>query len=204
MTTDINRRIALGLLAASPLLASPMIAMAETAPVEGDVVMGSDDAPVTVVEYASFTCPHCARFHTGTFPELKENYIDTGKVKFILREVYFDQYGMIASVVARCGGADAFYPITDQILKTQDKWSRAPQDQIVGELRKIGRVNGLSNEALDACLSNQDFAKKLFEDFQTNASADKVESTPTFIINGEKESGNMPYPEFAALIDKHL
>lgn len=204
MIDCITRRTAMGLLAAASLIAAPIAAWASEGPVTGDIVLGDENAPVTVIEYSSFTCPHCARFHQNTWPEFKKNYVDTGKVKFILREVYFDRFGLWASEIARCGGAAGFYPLAGQFLKAQSRWSSAPQDQIQNELKKIGRLNGLSNDAMDKCIADQAFGEELFANYEKNARADDVQSTPTFIINGEKVSGNMPYPEFAALIDKHL
>lgn len=175
---------------------------AEAEPVLEDIALGAEDAPVTVIEYASFTCPHCAAFHTGTWPAIKENYVDTGKVRFILREVYFDRYGLWASMVARCGGEPGFYPIADQFMKRQDQWLGS--EDIAGEIQKIGRLNGLSGEQLNACLSDQEYAKTLVEQYQKNATTDDIRSTPTFLINGEKVSGNLGVEEFSALIDKHL
>lgn len=204
MTDLLNRRVMLGLLASTTVAATPLSVLASDGPRVGDVVLGDENAPVTVIEYASFTCPHCARFHTATWPEFKANYVDTGKVRFIMREVYFDRFGLWASMVSRCGGEAGYYPMVDQFMKNQDSWARAPEDQIAGEIRKIGKLNGLSDQALSDCLGDQDFAKKLFEDFQKNMTDDGVESTPTFIINGEKVTGNMPYAEFSALVDTHL
>jgi len=86
-----------------------------------EMVQGAEDAPVTIVEYASYTCPHCANFHAGPYKQLKKDYIDTGKVKFIYREVYFDRYGLWASMVARCSGPEKFFGITDLILKRLGK-----------------------------------------------------------------------------------
>jgi protein-disulfide isomerase len=180
----------------------PGSALAE--PVMGDVVMGEEGAPVTVIEYASFTCPHCANFHINTWPQFKAEYVDTGKVRFILREVYFDRFGLWASMTARCGGADAFYPMADQFLKKQNSWAKVAENQIGGEIQKIGRLNGLSNEQLNACLTDQDYAKALITAYQDNAAADDVSSTPTFIINGAKHAGNMPFAELAALVDAEL
>jgi protein-disulfide isomerase len=174
------------------------------APIMGDVVLGDAAAPVTVIEYASFTCPHCAAFHNDTWPQFKAAYIDTGKVKFILREIYFDRFGLWASMTARCGGADAFYPMADQFLKKQSVWAKVAEDQIGGEIQKIGRLNGLSNEQLGTCLADQNYAKALVEAYQKNAEADDVKSTPTFIINGDKHSGNLPFEEFSKLVDAHL
>jgi protein-disulfide isomerase len=208
MPNQFDRRDLLAMIAA-PAIAGfgavtllPTAAMAE--PVMGDVVLGDESAPVTVIEYASFTCPHCARFHINTWPRFKAEYIDTGKVRFILREVYFDRWGLWASMTARCGGANAFYPMAGQFLTKQSVWAKVPDDQIGAEIRKIGRLNGLSASQLDACLSDQDYARALIEAYQQNSAADGVKSTPTFIINGEKSEGNMPFDELVALVDAHL
>ncbi len=208
MPNQFDRRHLLAMIAA-PAIAGfgaatllPATAIAE--PVMGDVALGDAAAPVTVIEYASFTCPHCARFHIDTWPQFKAEYVDTGKVRFILREVYFDRFGLWASMTARCGGADAFYPMADQFLKKQSVWAKVPEAQIGGEIQKIGRLNGLSADQLDACLSDQDYAKALIEAYQQNSAADDVNSTPTFIINGEKHERNMPFDEFSALVDAAL
>ena len=203
MPNQFDRRHLLAMFAATGATTLlPATAMAE--PIMGDVVLGDEAAPVTVFEYASFTCPHCATFHVDTWPQFKAAYIDTGKVRFIMREVYFDRFGLWASMVARCGGADAFYPLTDQFMKKQSIWAKVPEGQIGGEIQRIGRLNGLSSDQLDACLSDQDYAKALIETYQENSVADGVTSTPTFIINGEKYPGNLPFDELAALIDAQL
>ena len=168
----------------------------------GDVVLGDPDAPLTVVEYASFTCPHCAAFAVHTFPEVKEKYIDTGKVKFVLREVYFDQYGLWASMVARCGGEKGFYPLAETYLTTQSTWTRAPD--IGSAIQQIGRRAGLSADRLEQCLSDREFAKQLLSDYQQNVEADEVKATPTFLIGGEKASGEMTFEDFSKLIDARL
>jgi len=198
-----DRRQTLALIGAVGLATLvPASALAE--PVMGDIALGEDSAPVTVIEYASFTCPHCAAFHIGTWPQFKEAYVDTGKVKFILREVYFDKYGLWASMTARCGGEAAFYPMAEQLLKKQQVWTKVPEDQIPNEIRKIARLNGLSDAQFNECLSDGDYANALIENYRSNATADDVTSTPTFLINGEKASGNLPFAEISALVDKHL
>ncbi|MEM8624950.1 MAG: DsbA family protein, partial [Pseudomonadota bacterium] len=148
----------------------------------GDVVLGDASAPVTVIEYASLTCPHCAAFHEDTFPVIKANYIDTGKVNFIMREVYFDRYGLWASMLARCGGERGFYPMSEMFLKQQRSWTRS--DDIAGAIRKIGRVNGLGSDQIDACLNDEPYARALVERYQAFAEEDGVRSTPSFVING--------------------
>jgi len=203
MPNQPNRRDLIAMAAAAGALALlPASALAE--PIMGDVVLGDPNAKLTIFEYASFTCPHCARFAVDTFPKFKADYIDTGKVKWILREVYFDRYGLWASMVARCGGEAGFYPMADQFLAKQKVWTAVPAEQIGGEIAKIGRMNGLTNEQLNACLGDQEYAKKLIETYQTNATADEVKSTPTFLINGEQKSGEMPYEDFAKWVDSKL
>ncbi len=169
-----------------------------------EMVLGADDAPLTITEYASYTCPHCATFHNDQFKKIKAEYIDTGKVKFVYREVYFDRYGLWASMIARCGGQDRFFGITDLIFKGQSEWVRAGEPAaIVDELRKIGRLAGLDGDTLEACLQDGDKAKTLVAWFEKNAAEDGVRSTPSFVIDGKMHT-NMPYDEFKTLIDGKL
>ncbi|MGV6804375.1 MAG: thioredoxin domain-containing protein [Ruegeria sp.] len=169
-----------------------------------EMVQGAEDAPVEIIEYASYTCPHCANFHAGPYKQLKKDYIDTGKVKFTYREVYFDRYGIWASMVARCGGPEKFFGISDLIYGGQSDWTRAGGPaEIVEELRKIGRLAGLSNDKLEACLQDGAKAQTLVAWYQENAEKDGINATPTFIINGKKVD-NQPYDEFKALIEKEL
>jgi protein-disulfide isomerase len=166
-----------------------------------DMTAGNPDAPVTVIEYASYTCPHCASFHAGAYKQLKADYIDTGKINFIYREVYFDRYGLWASMIARCAGPDRFFGVTDMIYAGQSEWTRAGEPAaIVDELRKIGRLAGLDNDTLEACLQDADKARTLVAWYQENAEADGIDSTPSFVINGTKYS-NMAYEEMAEIID---
>ncbi|MGB7241334.1 MAG: DsbA family protein [Sulfitobacter sp.] len=166
-----------------------------------DMMVGNPDAPVTVIEYASFTCPHCASFHAGSFKKLKADYIDTGKINFIYREVYFDRYGLWASMIARCAGPDKFFGMADLIYTGQSQWTRAGEPAaIIEELRKIGLLAGLDKDTLEACLQDADKARTLVAWYQKNAAADGVESTPSFVINGKKYS-NMAYDEMSELID---
>lgn len=169
-----------------------------------EMVQGAEDAPVEIIEYASYTCPHCANFHQGPYKQLKKEYIDTGKVRFIYREVYFDRYGIWASMVARCGGPEKFFGITDLIYKGQSEWTRAGGPaEIVEELRKIGRLAGLSNDQLEACLQDGTKAQTLVAWYQKNAEKDGIQATPSFIVNGKKVD-NQSYDEFKALIEKEL
>ena len=167
-----------------------------------EMTLGNADAPVTMVEYASFTCPHCARFHSGPYKQLKTDYIDTGKINFIYREVYFDRYGLWASMIARCAGStDAFFGMADLIYDKQSEWARAGDPAaIVGELRKIGLLAGLDAEAMEACLQDGEQARTLVAWYQENATEDGIESTPSFVINGKRYS-NMEYSEMTEILD---
>jgi Protein-disulfide isomerase len=168
----------------------------------GDITLGDADAPVEIIEYSSLTCPHCANFHTRTLPEIKARYIDTGQAKLILREVYFDQLGLWGSMLARCGGEGPFQGYIETLFENQMDWARA--DDPVAELRRIGRLGGLSEERIRQCLTDEDFMRAMVERFQETAEADGVRSTPTFFINGDMHTGDRSVEDFAALIEEHL
>lgn len=172
----------------------------------GDMTLGNPDAAVTVIEYASFTCPHCASFHGGAFKQLKADFIDTGKINFIYREVYFDRFGLWAAIVARCGeGAEnRYFGIADMVYAQQGTWARQenPAD-IVESLRKIGKTAGLTDAQLDQCFTDGDTAQAMYARWLQQSEEDGITSTPSFVINGTKHS-NMPYDEMKALIEKAL
>lgn len=171
-----------------------------------DMTLGNPDAPVTVVEYASFTCPHCANFHSGAFKQLKADFIDTGKINFVYREVYFDRPGLWAAIVARCGeGAEnRYFGIAEMVYEQQATWARQenPAD-IVESLRKFGKTAGLSDAELDQCFTDGDTAQAMYARWLQQADEDGITSTPSFIINGEKHS-NKPYDEMKGLIEAAL
>ena len=173
-----------------------------------DMVLGEADAPVTLIEYASFTCPHCAAFHADQFQRLKADYIDTGKVRFVYREVYFDRFGLWASLIARCGegpmSSGRFFGGSDRLYDGQRDWiGDGDPATIAANLRTIGRAGGLDDAALDACLKDEGQAQALLEWYQANAEADGVDSTPTLVIDGTAHS-NMAYEDLAALLDAAL
>lgn len=197
---------------ASTLL--PAAAMADTTPAPDaadaklpevtDFSIGSPDAKVTMIEYGSFTCPHCADFHSEVWPELKRDYVDTGKVKFMFREVYFDKYGLWAGMMARCGGQMRYFGIVDILYDTQREWA-ASQDPgtVVANLRKIGLSAGLTNPQLDACMNDAKMVEALVAHYQETATADKIEGTPSFVIDGTTYK-NMAYSEMKKIIDAEL
>ena len=169
-----------------------------------EMTLGDPNASVEVIEYASYTCPHCAAFHEGPYKKLKSDYIDTGKVKFVYREVYFDKYGLWASMIARCAGPDRFFGINDMLYSTQSDWTRAGGgSEIVDALRKIGLLAGLDAETLDACLRDGTKAKTLVAWFQENVTEHDISATPSFVVNGKKVA-NQSWSDFSALLDGEL
>lgn len=164
--------------------------------------LGSKDAPITVVEYASMTCPHCRHFHETTLPEIKQKYIDTGKVYFIFREFPFDPRAAAAFMLARCAPGDKYFPMVDVLFKQQDVWARA--ENAVQALENISKLAGFTQESFEACLTNQ----KLLDDINAvreRASADfGVNATPTFFINGKKYSGALSVEQMSAVLDSML
>jgi protein-disulfide isomerase len=202
----LNRRAMIALAAAATAAMTPALAQeaatADTGP--GDFSLGSPDAPVKIVEYASFTCPHCANFHDTVFGKLKTEYIDTGKVHFTLREVYFDRYGLWAALVARCGGEMRYFGIHDMLFAKQAEWAASDDPaQVVKNLKTIGLAAGLDDAAMEVCLNDTANAEALIKQFQTNMEADGVEGTPTIFVNGAKHS-NMTYDELKTIIDAEL
>lgn len=169
-----------------------------------DIVLGKAEAPLTIVEYASFTCPHCAAFHAENLPKLKAEYIDTGKVKFIQRDVYFDAVGLWAGILARCGGDDKYYAVADMLFDEQKTWLDAKTgDEIAANLRKIGAKAGMTPDQMDACWADKQKVADLVTTFQKNATADNVEGTPSFVIGGEKVA-NQPWDDMKKVIDAKL
>ncbi len=211
--TTITRRELMAMAAA--LAATPAMAQedasttppADTDPAVTEVTdyaIGNPDAPVKITEYASFTCPHCADFHATVWPQLKRDYIDTGKVRFTLREVYFDRYGLWAALVARCGGEMKYFGISDMLFDQQRDWAANEDPSVaVAKLRQIGLAAGLTNEQLDACTQDAALVDALVKHFEEGMRKDGVEGTPTLFIDGEKHP-NMSYGELKAIIDKKL
>ena len=187
-----------------PALAQDTAAAPAAEIVVPELVLGNPDAKVTITEYASYTCPHCATFHEAVFKPLKADYIDTGKVKFVFREVYFDRYGLWASIVARCGGEMRYFGINSILFEKQREWAASEDPTVVVEnLKTIGRSAGLSNDQLDACLKDEKMVEAMIAKFQKDMEADKIEGTPSILINGTKHS-NMTYADLKALLDAEL
>ena len=168
---------------------------------DGDVVLGSDKAPVTIIEYASMTCPHCAHFSTATFPELQKRYIDTGKVRFIFREFPLDALAAAGFMLARCAGKDKFMPIVETLFAKQSEWM---VEKPVPALRDIAKQFGFTQQSFDECLANQ----KVLDGIQDvrDRAAEKlgVNSTPTFFVNGKKLMGDQSMDSLTKEISPYL
>lgn len=166
-----------------------------------DEQLGKDDAKVTIVEYASMTCPHCAHFAATTFPELKTKYIDTGKARYILREFPFDPSAEAGFMLARCA-KDNYFPMVDVLFKQQANWVGVNNTK--DALLQISKLAGFTQESFEACLTDQ----KLLDDVRSvqkrGADEFKVDSTPTFFINGKTYKGAMSIEEMSAIIDPLL
>ena len=163
----------------------------------GDVTQGPADAKVTIVEYASLTCSHCAAFHKDTYPVLKQRYIDTGQVRFMLREFPLDPLAMAGFMLARCDGEAKYYPVTDLLFGQQKTW--AFSDKPLEALQQMMRQAGFSQEKFESCLRDQ----KLYDAVTTVKNRGEklgVNSTPTFFINGQRHSGNMSIAEIEKVI----
>ncbi len=167
----------------------------------GDIVMGNKDASVTMIEYASATCPHCANFHTGPFKEIKKAYIDTGKMKFIFREFPFDDLAMAAFMLGRCAPKEKYYPMLDIIFERQKIWVRNnPRD----ELFKIAKLAGFTEKTFDECLRNEKIAKGIYNIQKEHGKKFGIDSTPAFFINGKFLSGNQPFSKFKEVIEAQI
>ncbi|PVH28297.1 DsbA family protein [Pararhodobacter oceanensis] len=165
---------------------------------------GNPEAEVTIMEFSSFTCPHCARFNQTVYNDLKEAYIDTGLVRYIKREVYFDAYGLWAALVARCGGQMRYFGVAEMIYAEQSDWARGESGADVADsLRRIGRRAGMSDEELNACLTDRDQATAMMQVYQNNMEEYGITGTPSFVINGETYS-NMSFAEFQEILDPLL
>ena len=165
-----------------------------------DMALGPANATVTMTEYASMTCPHCAAFHATTFQEIKKRYIDTGKVRFIFREFALNDIDLLAIVVARCAPKERYLPLVETLYEKQEVWAvNNPVQPLLG----IAKQAGFTDESFKACASNQ----KIIDGVKAQREAGSkfgVNSTPTFFINGEKKVGGMPIEEMEKLIQPYL
>ncbi|MGY4434719.1 protein-disulfide isomerase [Bradyrhizobium sp. F1.13.1] len=169
-----------------------------------DMALGPKDAAVTITEYASMTCPHCAAFNEQVFPKIKSEYIDTGKVRYIFREFPLDIKAAAGSMLSRCianGDAPKYFAVTDMLFRQQNDWVAKNTTET---LTRIGKQAGLTQQQVEACLKDQALLDKIAADQKYASDVLKVDSTPTFFINGEKIKGETSFEEFAKKINPLL
>lgn len=204
-----TRRYFVAALAAVSLLATGVVAE-ETegggSPRPGylldDIAEGAADAPVTVVEYASMTCPHCASFHITVYPKFKEKYVDTGKVRMVFREFPLDGLAVRASMLARCGGEAQVQGYLKVLFAQQRAWATA--EDPLAALARIARLGGMSGEAFETCMADQDLMKQVVQSRYDGAEEYEITSTPSFVIDGKLYSGALTIEEFDEILEPLL
>ncbi|HEY4471178.1 MAG TPA: DsbA family protein [Stellaceae bacterium] len=179
--------LSLGTLLPSPARAAAGDAAKELAVQPSDRILGKADAPITIIEYASLTCPHCAHFDVTVLPKLKEKWIDTGKAKLILRDYPLDEPALRAAMVARCAPADRFYPLIDTFFAQQEQWVTSRDYRAA--LEKLVKLGGMSDKEFKGCISDKKLEDQVAQSRLTASQQLGVDATPTFFINGKKFDG---------------
>lgn len=167
--------------------AADVDALKELAVLPSDRILGKGDAPITIIEYASLTCPHCAHFDIDVLPKLREKWIDTGKAKLVLRDFPLDEAALRAAMVARCAPPDRFYPLVDTFFSQQEKWVTARDYR--GALEKLAKLGGVSDKEFKTCIGDKKLEDQVAESRLTASQKLGVDATPTFFINGKKFDG---------------
>ena len=167
-----------------------------------DYTLGKADAPVTFVEYASLTCPHCADFHTNVLPAVKTEFIDTGKVRMVYRDYPLDRLALAASMIARCAGRDRYFGFVGAFFASQANWARDTNP--LAALGRIARVGGMTEQDVDMCLKNSTVEDAVVKERLQGEKTFGVSATPTLIIGGDKISGGVTIEQFRAIVTKKL
>ena len=166
---------------------------------EQDYALGPKDAEIVLVEYASLTCPHCAQFHTNVLPGIKNEYIKTGKVRYIYRDFPLDRLSLGAAMIARCAGQDHFFGFIETFYGAQASWSRASNP--LQSLAKLARLGGMPQNKFDRCLQNVKIQNEILQQRLQAANEFKVQTTPTIFVNGDRYGGGMTLDQFRALVN---
>ncbi len=191
------------LLAAAPalVLAPPLApaARAEAGEVyDDDRVLGSADAKVTIIEYSSLTCPHCASFHASTLPELKKQWIDEGKARLVFRHFPLDGLALRAAAVTNCMEGERSFSFLEALFRNQQRWSRA--EDPMAALSQMAKLAGMDQAAFDACVADEAAMNQILTRAREGAETYDVQSTPTFIVNGKKVTGALGYEDFEKVL----
>lgn len=201
-----NRRaLNLGIVALGTGIFLPGLARGEDVDVEAALrprIEGDPNAKLTMLEYSSLTCPHCASFHEGALPQIRETYIQTGKLRLEMRDFPLDQYALRAAAMARCAPESRYFPLLDMLFKQQSKWSRASDP--IAAIKQIGRLAGIRAELADACMSNEALLDGILKIRLGGQQDHDISSTPTFVIGKEKVVGAQPFETFQKAIESQL
>ena len=171
---------------------------------EDDFIIGNVNAPITIIEYASMSCSHCANFHNNTLPDLKKEYIDTGKVKFVFRDFPYNYPALLGSMVMRCIPSEVRYDYMNALYKLQNMWVVKENAITRQELYKIMQTGGMTKKNFDTCLSNVDLENKILQEVIAAQSEFNIRSTPSFLINGDLLEGDKSIKVFRQILDKIL
>lgn len=203
--TVVKVRSGLKLKGPQTAIAAESVNMAELSRASGlnDMIMGSKNAPVTMIEYGSLTCHRCAEFDTEILPELKKKYITTGKMRLIFREFASDDLALAGFMIARCAPEDKYFPLIEAMFKRQRVWLAASADPRI-ELFKIARLSGMTKQGFDACLKNEALARAITKVYTHAEKKLDIEGVPTFFINGQALIGNQPLEWFETVINTAL
>jgi protein-disulfide isomerase len=204
-----SRRFALRLVIAAAAIGAALTVLPAPLPAaDGELdrvterTLGLPTAPVTIYEFSSFTCPHCATFHLETLPKIKTEYIDTGKAKLVFRDFPLDRLALAASVVSRCVKPAQYFGFIDILFRDQKAWATAKDP--LGELKMRARIAGIGDDQVNACLSDQGLIAQLQQRRDAAAKEFGIKSTPTFVIGGETIEGNLPFETFRKAIEAAL
>jgi protein-disulfide isomerase len=167
-----------------------------------DYLLGNRDAKVTVIEYASLTCPHCAALNNEVLPRIKKEYVETGKVRYVYRDFPLDQVALQASVLARCTGPDRFFGFVDVLFSSQNSWARS--NDPIKALEQVGKLGGVTPEKFEQCRNDEELKTKVLEQRMAGDKTFQVNATPTLLIDGDRFSRGLSYDEFKAILEAHL
>lgn len=167
-----------------------------------DAVLGASDAPVTVIEYSSLGCSHCAAFHARVLPDIRKRFIDTGQVRWIIRDFPLSRLPLAGAVTARCGGPAVYPRLIEVLFQTQDSWMRSRDP--VGELEKMARTAGIDRDRFNACLDDEALIAAILEGATEAEKTQAINATPTFLVGGEKIVGYVPFATMRAVLERHL
>lgn len=160
-----------------------------------DFVMGHPDAPVSVIEYASLTCPHCQRLHVEVLPRIKAEYVDTGRVRWVFRDFPLDRMALNAHMLARCAGPERFFAYLDVFFGQLQNWTTGTPDQMTQSLRRLARLGGMSDGQMDQCMADMNVQAAVLNQTMIGEREHRVQATPTLVIDGTVHRGGMSFDE---------